>query len=265
MNVFGGARFAGKGPRGPRGFRGRDSSIVEFCTWLPQTVLKNLQANDETCCFFIQDPAKDLKRNGKEILEWISRSLPGLNLVAEKSTKEIELLEDRYVMTFKKTRYSSEDLSLLPNIPNTYGFLCITFRASTVDQVLLSDYQKEIASTGYCEIKLLATGEIFIHVHTAVAVIQPPISYNNWTTLFIECSSGETTTHYSYRIKEHSGSFVGPTTTEGRGGFSLGSRWDDTLFFNGQIASLEMYSIENSASFPEGIKKTVIKNQSIKL
>ena len=166
MNVFGGSSVAGKGPRGPRGFRGKDSSIIDFCTWLPQTVLKNLQAHDERCCFFIQDLSKDLKQEGKEIVEWVSRSISGLNLQAEKSTKEIEELEDRYVMTFDKTRYSSEDLILLANPPNMYGFLCITFRASIIqDQVLLSDYQK-VSGKEYCEIKLLATGEIFIHALT---------------------------------------------------------------------------------------------------
>ena len=39
MNVFGGARTrGGKGPRGPRGFPGKDSSISDFCTWLPNTI-----------------------------------------------------------------------------------------------------------------------------------------------------------------------------------------------------------------------------------
>ena len=39
MNVFGGTRSrGGKGPRGPRGFPGKDSSISDFCTWLPNTI-----------------------------------------------------------------------------------------------------------------------------------------------------------------------------------------------------------------------------------
>ena len=50
MNVFGGARSrGGKGPRGPRGFPGKDSSINDFCTWLPNTILKQLEEHEEVC------------------------------------------------------------------------------------------------------------------------------------------------------------------------------------------------------------------------
>ena len=63
MNVFGGAASEGmmdEGPRGPRGFRGKDSTMNDFVTWLPQTVVNNLQFNDEKGAFFIEDPGRDL-------------------------------------------------------------------------------------------------------------------------------------------------------------------------------------------------------------
>ena len=55
MNVFGGARSrGGKGPRGPRGFPGKDSSISDFCTWLPNTILKQIQEHIEV--FYLLNP-----------------------------------------------------------------------------------------------------------------------------------------------------------------------------------------------------------------
>ena len=84
----------GNAIRGPRGFRGKDGSIIDLCNWLPKTVLKNLQENDEKCCFFITDPKKDLKREreGADITKWISHSNAGMSLVAEKPSREIEEL-----------------------------------------------------------------------------------------------------------------------------------------------------------------------------
>ena len=264
MNVFGGTRTLDKGPRGPRGFRGRDSSIIDFCSWLPNTLLKNLQTHDERGCFFVQNPDKDLVRKGKEITTWISRSLPGLNLDADKPSTEIEKLEDRYVINFDKTRYSTDDLTLFCNIPRSYGFLCVTFRVTTdEDQVLLSDYQQPWAKEmGYCEIKVTAN-EIILHAHTVTEIIQH--SCKNWTTLFIENNSDEEITHYRYNVNGITGSFVAPVRDSGNGGFSLGSRWDDTFFLKGQIASLEMYWMESCTSLPHPVKEVIIRNQNINL
>ena len=87
VDVFGGSRRfrGGRGPRGPTGPKGAAGSIVDLCTWMPKTILKNLQTNDEKGCFFIQNPDKDLKRKGTEITNWISRSATGLNLDGELS------------------------------------------------------------------------------------------------------------------------------------------------------------------------------------
>ena len=87
MNVFGGSTSLGKAVRGPRGFRGKDGSIIALCNWIPKPVLKSLQENDEKCCFTITDPKKDVKTKGADITEWISRSSAGMNLLAEKPSR----------------------------------------------------------------------------------------------------------------------------------------------------------------------------------
>ena len=109
MNVFGGVRSVNKGPRGPRGFRGKDGTMTDFGTWLPQTVVNNLQVNDEKGAFFIENPERDLIRKKQVITEWVSRSKRrGRNFVAKQPSSEIELIEDfydgdRYAMKFKTT------------------------------------------------------------------------------------------------------------------------------------------------------------------
>ena len=49
VDVFGGSGSfqASRGPRGPRGPRGIPGTIGDLCEWLPQTILKNLQENEE--------------------------------------------------------------------------------------------------------------------------------------------------------------------------------------------------------------------------
>ena len=260
MNVFGGATGMNFGPRGPRGIRGKDGSFIDFCNWLPQSLIGNLQSYDEKCCFIIRNPEKDLLRKGSEIKEWISRSHFNLNLVAEKASSDIEqILENRYVINFKKNRYTSNLLTLIENTPQTYGFLCVTFRVTAdKDQVVLSNYQEH--HERYCEIKV-TVNEIYIHAHTATEIIQHPSK--EWTTLFIEHNSDDKITHYRYDVNGQTGSFTAPVSDMVHCGFALGSRWNNTYFLDGQIAALEIYSISNSASLPESVKKVVIKNQSI--
>ena len=231
VDVFGGSRRfrGGRGPRGPIGPKGAAGSIVDLCTWMPKTVLENLQRNDEQGCFSIQNPDKDLQRKGAEITVWISHNATGSNLVAEKPSNKLEKLEepdDRYVINFENTRYIAEDLTLFADPPSSYGLLCITFRVtSDAEQVLISDYENDKRT--YCEIKV-ATNEILIHAHSIHEVIQH--SCKDWTTLFIEHSSDETTTHYNYKINGLTGSFTSPADTDASNGFALGSRYDDTYF-----------------------------------
>ena len=60
-----------KGDRCPPGPKESAGTITDLCTWMPHTVLKNLQENEEVCCFFIADPKKDVYRVGSDITQWI--------------------------------------------------------------------------------------------------------------------------------------------------------------------------------------------------
>ena len=106
VDVFGGSGSLKnrRGPRGPMGPRGLPGSIRDFCQWLPNTAISNLQKYDENGSFFIQDPSKDLKMSGKEVKTWISRSVKGWNLVADIAISELVKLSKRYVLGFKKNR-----------------------------------------------------------------------------------------------------------------------------------------------------------------
>ena len=56
-----------KGDRGSPGPQGSSGTITDLCTWMPHTVVKNLQENEEDGYFFIADPKKDIKREGSDI------------------------------------------------------------------------------------------------------------------------------------------------------------------------------------------------------
>ena len=72
------------------------------------TVLKNLQENEEVGCFFVAGPSKDIKRGGGrgDIKQWISRSQKHLNLEAEQASKSLtELSNGRHALVFHNSRY----------------------------------------------------------------------------------------------------------------------------------------------------------------
>ena len=79
-----------KGDRDSPGLKGPPGSITDLCTWMLNTVLKNLQENEEAGCFFVAEPSKDIKRGrGGDIKQWISRSQKHLNLEAERASKSL--------------------------------------------------------------------------------------------------------------------------------------------------------------------------------
>ena len=109
-----------RGPQGSKGDQGVDGSkgskcspgpqgspctITDLCTWMPHTVVKNLQENEEDGRFFIADPKKDIKREGSvgDIKQWISRSEKHFNLEAERASKSLTYLANgRHALVFKK-------------------------------------------------------------------------------------------------------------------------------------------------------------------
>ena len=268
MNVFGGAtRAMDEGPRGPRGFRGKDSSIVDFSTWLPHTVINNLQVNDENGAFFIENPDKDLiRQKDKTITEWVSRSRRGGNLVAKKPSSDIEKIEhyfatERYAMKFKKTHYQSPDSPFLGGGRLTCGFICITFRTNSEEEQVLMDGNGDSRHPP-CEIKLSGATEITIQIHDVKEIIQH--ACKKWTTLFIEYNSDRHLSHFTYDVNGIVGSFTSPSTPLERWGFHLGCRWNETDYLDGEIASVETYETYNTAApLPDTLKNIIIKNQRI--
>ena len=182
-------------------------------------------------------------------------------VVADKPSCDLVKLNDRYALGFKKNRYVSADMPVLETFPGMSGFLCVTFKMSGEgEQVLISNYEDDI-NNDYCEIRVAAT-EIILHLHSDDEIVQH--SCKDWTTLFIECNSDETTTYFKYDVNGTTGSFTRPSSklfiTES---VALGSRYDDTHFLNGQVSALELYQIDQPSEVPEPLKKIVIKNQRI--
>lgn len=263
VDVFGGLGNLQNrsGPQGPRGPRGLPGSIRDFCTWLPNSILENLQTYDECGCFVIKDPEKDLELSKKVVKKWISRSVIGWNLVAEKPSSDLVKLNDRYALGFKKNRYVSTNMPVLETFSGMSAFLCVTFKMSGEgEQVLISNYEEDI-NNDYCEIRVTAT-EIILHLHSDDEIVQH--SCKHWTTLFIECNSDDTTTYFKYDVNGVTGSYTRPSMkmflTES---VALGSRYDDTHFLSGQVSALEFYQTNQPSEVPEELKKIVIKNQRI--
>ena len=268
VDVFGGSGGF-QAPRGPRGPRGIPGTIEDLCEWLPQTTLKNLQENEEVCCLFIEDPTKDIKRKGSGIQQWINRSHSNPNLTAERASKDIiQVSEHRYALAFKKNRYISDDLLFIPNHSGTYGFICVTFQTSeNHKQVILSNVEKE--NEYFHEIYVTST-EIYIcgreNEKPRSLIIQH--SNYNWTTLFLEYTAMKNVTKFNYIINndpQSEGSFTFDTYHEMYSGVAVGSRYDDTRFLQGNIASIEIYHVRGQKSMPQCLKNIVIKNHLIKI
>ena len=154
VDVFGGlGLFAGQ--RGPRGLPGKQgqrgmSGMEDLCSWMPNTVLKNLQEQEEVCCFTLTDLEKDVKRSGNDVTAWISRGATKRNLATSTNKKPAKLktlsqfYPKRYVLEFKDCGYEGDYIRLLDYTLTSYGFICATFRtADDSIQTLLSNYQKE--------------------------------------------------------------------------------------------------------------------------
>ena len=172
---------------------------------MPQTVLKNLQENEEAGCFFIADPKKDIKREreGSDIKQWISRSQKHLNLEAERPSKSLtDLANGHHSLVFKNSRYINEDILLLANQSGSHGFICVTFYTSgghEEEQTMLSNLQQ--SSGNWYEISATNT-EINIWGNENGKTKRVTIHHavHSWTTLFIEYLGAYPQTRGSYII-----------------------------------------------------------------
>lgn len=272
MNVFGGgSSLLDKGPRGPPGVKGRDGSIVDLCTWMPNTILRSLHENDESGAFFIENLDEDIIRSvGKDITQWVSRSVRGGNMIAKKASKDIEKIEDyydtdRYALKFKTTHYHASQSPFLSSGIGTCGFICISFRTdSESEQVLLSgpDPSHHRPPIPASEIKISGSTEITIQIHNVKEIIQYPLK--GWITLFVEFNADDKLSHFTYDVNGTMGSFTAPSYSHAKLGLHLGCRYDEASYFDGQIASLETYSnYTNGTPLPDSLKHIVIQNQKL--
>ena len=264
VDVFGGSgnSMNRRGPRGPMGPRGFAGSIKDLCECLPRTVLNNLQTHDNLATFFLEDLSKDIEKDGKEVKTWISRSMEKMNLVGKKPSSDLIKLkhyENRYALGFEKNNYCCPDITFLANAPGSTEFLCITFKVfGDADGVLITNRQKDGDPTDECEIRVSAT-EIYLNLYDTTEIIQH--SCKDWTTLYIECNSDEDTTYCKYDVNGVTGSFTRSPNYGSEFSCWLGSRSDDTMFFNGQVAAVEVYEADHSSGVPDALKKLVIQNQ----
>ena len=259
-----------RGLQGLRGLRGEPgvSGIIDILQWMPATVLKNLQTNDESACFFIEKSSDIVKKKTGEVITWVSRSKNVLS--AEKPSRDIITLpNDRRALSFKKNRYVSDDIMFFPNHRGTYGFFCITFRCVGHDkQAIISNFQKE--ETKYFHEIDVTESEINIWGIKDSKLTKVIIQHDTraWTTLFVEYLGlgGITKCHYSINNDPHFyGDFTFDTYYEMMSGCSVGSRYDNTQFFQGDIASMEFYHVEKCKgnTLPIYLKDLVIRNQLI--
>ena len=261
VDVFGGTRVARarSGPPGPRGLRGLPGSIRDFCTWLPNTILKNLQEHEETDTYFIRDPKVDLHYKGDpgDITRWLSRSSGGGWMDADRPSKGLTKLNDYYALDFMKTRYTVDDGYLMHTRPGTGGFICITFRMSGEgEQVLVTDHADD--RNDYCEIRATET-DLILHLRGDDEVIQR--NCREWTTAYIEYNCDKTMMYFKYNVNGVTGSFTRPIRRGAIEVYSMGSRTDDTHFLEGSIAALEIYRVDQSSEIPGEWQKIIVKNQ----
>ena len=274
------------GARGEKGEKGDPGSFKDICTWMGNAVLKNLEEYNDQGCFFIDDLSIDLerKKDGGEIITWISRSSKKKNLSGTHPANHITdiLSNKRYGIIFDgNCRYSSDDLPLLQPTPECLiGFLCITFRCSSDDdkQILISNFQEDTHNF-YQEIMISGRGTIDIISMMDGNMKKKSITHDvkQWTTLYLEYKSykveSSKPTDYYYMINgdstlsEHFNLHIVIDESEYLG-FSLGSRWDtDVGFFKGVITSLESYYVNGTSTqdnIPRCLKNLVNKNHIIR-
>ena len=252
MNVFG-----GRGVRGKKGARG-DSGINTMATFFPITLVKNLQKHDENCCFAITS-STDLVTKDHIITTWLSRSGRG-DLKMEKPVEKVEVADHRFSLSFKKGRFTNDDLYFLPNTPGSFGFICITFKIKSAG-VLISSYQNP--SVSFREI-MGRPDSLTITLDDQNEIIQH--SFDKWTTLWLSYHANVETTLWEYSINNDTrlcGSFTSPSISETHSALSMGSRFNDNFFFDGEVASFETYHVESTEYFPNSIKKIIISQQLV--
>ena len=247
------------GKRGKPGTPG----INVLSSFMPKSLVNLLQKYDEECCFTLTDLERDIQEKSGVIKQWNSRTFNNQNLLMEKSSSGTEEVSPgRYALLFKTTRFANDDIILLPNHANTSGFLCITFQADgEMEQTLISSYQNP--SLPFHEIEV-TRNDITLMCADHSEFIQHKC--HEWTTLFLSYHALLHTTTWNYIINKDpkmTGSFNTKSIDEAQSACSIGSRFDNSKFLNGKIASFEMYHRKGEEWFPDPLKQILIGQQLI--
>ena len=276
MNVFGGSRRATKGPRGLRGFPGKDA--LELCNYLPNTISRCLRENDQVGSFVLTSP-EDCEIVSDSVQKWKSKRIgtpPEENFKAEKPSK-LSKIEDteKYALNFPGV-YRNNNLSIFTP-RSAYGYICTTFRTnSEAAQTLIRCNSGSKGGIWYHEITVTGT-DVSIHGRRArkYAVERIPHNTKSWTTFYLEWSTTGSApfynTNFTYIINndpDQQGSFSLEQPSFVIPGYTLGDRSDESKEkeksqpFSGQVHALENYLSDHP--IPELFKNLVISKQMIK-
>lgn len=273
MNVFGGIRSLSNAQRGPRGFPGRAGSIDDFCTFLPNCILKQIQEHEENAYIISStNPEKDIVRGkNKQILEWKNRNKtespdPPQNLKAILPSSELIEAGLGYAISFDKNLYSLIGFPMW--CKGGYGYICITFKTDTEnDQVLITNYHKNDIGKEFHEISVNHQGITFrgyLNGKDAQHYVQH--NCKEWTTLFLDYTqNSKQSVEYTYILNndprmQGSFTFQPPNFAQARN--YVGGRNEKTNFLSGAIHAIELYgNIDIPKPIPQSLKKLIIKNQ----
>ena len=260
-----------EGQRGPRGFPGNDGSINDFCTWLPNAMLNQMQEQEQASYLLdAKNPEKDLVRSKEHnIIEWKSRNQQKSNFIAvHPSSKVVETPDGQYAMVFHNNLYHAQ-ISFVEAI-QSYGYVCITFKVDgDGEQALITNYRTRDPVRQFHEISVTST-EISISGYFENKLIHVPIQHNcrNWTTLFLDYTTHEldSTSKFTYILDNDpkmQGSFNFQCPRASQPGVYIGGRKDGTKPFVGSVHALEIYNTQSPKPIPQDLKKLIIKAQQI--
>ena len=271
MNVFGGSRRVAKGPRGLRGFPGKDA--LELCNYLPNTISRCLRENDQIGSFVLTSP-EDCDIVSGFVQKWKSKRIgipPQEHFKAEKASKLSKIKDkEKYALNFPGV-YRNNYLDIFTTL-RAYGYICITFRTnSDVAQTILHNAQGSERGHLYHEITVTGT-DVSIHGRRdkKIAVERIPCDTKKWTTLYLEWSLVGHSPLYNANITyiinndpNRQGSFHLEQSVMSFPGYVLGDRGAgyESQPFSGQVHALENYLSDHP--IPVLFKNLVITKQMI--
>lgn len=115
-------------------------------------------------------------------------------------------------------------------------------------------------------IRLIKASQTDITIQIGEVTEHIQISCKDWTTLFIEYNNDADLAHFTYEVEGIIGSFTAPYPKFiESSGFHLGCKWDETEYFEGQIASVECYENYEAKGtpLPDVLKNLVIEYQEV--